>query len=102
MTQQYFPTVWKEVAIVSVFRGGNHAAVGKYRPISILDNLSKLFEFIIHDHVLNTASPNPNLVVSNNLVTFSPTARSQRQADAVYFSLDNVFDLVPHNLLLNE
>jgi hypothetical protein len=49
--QQYFPAAWKEAAFVPVFTRGSHVAMSNYRPISILKNLFKLFEFIIHDHV---------------------------------------------------
>jgi hypothetical protein len=38
LTQQYFPTLWKEAAIAPVFERGSHTAVSKYRPISILSN----------------------------------------------------------------
>jgi hypothetical protein len=60
LTQQYFPTVWKEAAIVPIFKRGSHAAVSSYRPISILNNFSKLFEFIVHDHILHFVKFNPN------------------------------------------
>jgi hypothetical protein len=60
LTQQYFPAAWKEAAAVPVFKRGNHAAMSNYRPISILNNFSKLFEFTIHDHVLHYAKFNPN------------------------------------------
>jgi hypothetical protein len=69
MTQQYFPSAWKEAVVVPVFEIGNHSAVSNYRPASILNNFSKLFEFIIHDNVshyaklipINMASSEPNL-----------------------------------------
>jgi hypothetical protein len=51
LTCKCFPTLWKEAAVVPVFNRDNHAAVSNYRPISILNNFSKLFEVIIHDHV---------------------------------------------------
>jgi hypothetical protein len=53
LTQQHFPTAWKEAPLVPVFKRANHAAASNCRPISILNNLSKLLEFIIHDHVLH-------------------------------------------------
>jgi hypothetical protein len=59
-TQQYLPAAWPDPAVVPVFKRGNHAAVSNYRPISILSNFSKLFEFIIHDYVSHYAKFNPN------------------------------------------
>jgi hypothetical protein len=60
LTQQYFLAAWKEAAVVPVFKRGNQAAVSSYRCISILNNFSKLYEFIIHGHVLYYAKFNPN------------------------------------------
>jgi hypothetical protein len=50
LTQQYFPAAWKEAAVVPVFKRGNHAVMSNYRPISILNNYSKLFEFVVYNH----------------------------------------------------
>jgi hypothetical protein len=50
ITQQYFPDVWKEVALVPIFKRGNHAAVSNYIPIPILSNFSKLFALIMQEH----------------------------------------------------
>jgi hypothetical protein len=60
LTRQYFLAAWKETAIAPVFKRGNHAAVSNYRSISIFNNFSKLFEFMIHDHVSHYAKFNPN------------------------------------------
>jgi hypothetical protein len=51
--------IWKTAAIVTVFIRGNHASMSNYRPISILDNFSKLLEFVIHDYVLHYTKFNP-------------------------------------------
>jgi hypothetical protein len=87
--------------------------MSNYRPISILNNFSKLFEFIIHDHVSYYAKFDPNQYgftrtkpTVTNFVTFldflTTIVRGQRQADAIYFDLSNAFDLVPHNILLHK
>jgi hypothetical protein len=105
LNQQYFSAAWKEAAIVPVFKRDNHAAMSNYRPISILNNFSKLFEFIIHDHILHYAKFNPNQhgftrtkSTGTNLVTFldflTPVVHGQHQADAIYLDLFNAFDLV--------
>jgi hypothetical protein len=51
VTQNYFPTVWKQAAVVPVFKQGNTASAINYRSISILNTLSKIFELVVHDHV---------------------------------------------------
>jgi hypothetical protein len=69
LTQQYFPAAWKEAVVVPVFKRGNHVAMSNYRPISILNNFSKLFQVIIHEHAshyanliqISMASPELNL-----------------------------------------
>jgi hypothetical protein len=113
LTQEYFPAAWKETAIVPIFKRGNHAVVSNYRPISILNNFSKLFQFIMHDHVshygklnlnhnglIRTKSTGTNLVTFIDLLTH--VVRGQRQADSIYFDFSNSFDLVPHNMLLHK
>jgi hypothetical protein len=110
LTQQYFPATWKEAAVVPVFKRGNHAAMSNYRPISNLNNFSKLIEFIVHDHVSHYTKFNKNQhdftrtkSTATNLVTFldflTPVVRGLRQGDAIYFDLSNAFDFVPHNML---
>jgi hypothetical protein len=104
--------VQKEVAIVPVFKVGNHAAMSNSRPISLISNLSKLFEFITHSHILNYIKINPNQhgldkskSTVTNLVSFldfmASVVRGQRQDDGLYFELYNAFDLIPPKLLLH-
>jgi hypothetical protein len=113
LSQQHFPTAWKEATIVPVFKRGNPACVSNYRPITFLNNFSKLLEFIIHDHVSYYIKLNPNQQgftksksPVTNLVSFlevvTPAVCSQRQADAVYFDFSTAFVLVPHTLLLRK
>jgi Zn-dependent protease len=53
LTQQDFLTLWMDVATAHVFKRANYVAMSNYKHISILNNFSKLFEFIIQDHVLH-------------------------------------------------
>jgi hypothetical protein len=98
---------------VPIFKRGRHTAVSNYRPISILNNFSKVFLFIIQYHVLHYVELNPNQYgftksksALGNFVTLldfmSPVVHGQRQADAVYFHPSNASDLVPHNMLLHK
>jgi hypothetical protein len=79
-----------------LFKNGNHASVNKYRPISILNDFSKLSEFITHevshyvklDHCQHCFTNYISTVTS--LVTFldyiTPLAHSQHQTDAISIS----------------
>ncbi|PNF28673.1 hypothetical protein B7P43_G08234 [Cryptotermes secundus] len=113
LPQQQFPTSWKEATIVPVFKRGNPACVSNYRPSTLLNNISKLLEFIIHHHISHYIKLHPNQhgftkskSTAINLVSFldimTPVVCSQCQADAVYFDFSSAFDLVPHTLLLHK
>jgi hypothetical protein len=115
LSQQCFPTLWKQAAIVPVLKKGKSTSVSNYRPITLPCNFSKIFEMIIHDHVSHYLKSkitpyqhgfSKTKSTCTNLVTFVdfifPLVCSQRQADAIYFDLSNAFDLVPHSLLLHK
>jgi hypothetical protein len=95
-----FPSLWKQVAIVPIFKKDTKALVGNYRPILILNNFSKIAESIIHDHLSfyfkSKLHPNQHYFVKSkptvtNLVTYLnnvlPSVCSQGQFDVVYFDL---------------
>ena len=89
--------------------------MNKYRPISILNTFSKIFEIIIHKHVshnfkskfiprqhgfINSKSTSTNLVAYFYFITL--LVHPQLQDDAIYFDFSNSFDLVPCTLLLRK
>jgi hypothetical protein len=47
--QQYFPTLWKQAAIVPVIKKGKSTSVSNYRPISLLNNFSKIFNMDLRE-----------------------------------------------------
>jgi hypothetical protein len=46
-----YPLLWKQVAVVPIFKKGNRALVTNYRPIWILNNFSKISGSIDYDHI---------------------------------------------------
>jgi hypothetical protein len=46
--RQYFPPAWKHAPVVSILKQGKNPTLpSSYRPISLLDNVGKLFEKIL-------------------------------------------------------
>ena len=46
-----FPKQFKIAKIVPIFKGGDKTNLDNYRPISLLDNFSKIFEKIMHNRL---------------------------------------------------
>jgi hypothetical protein len=46
-----FPSLWKEAAVVSIFKKGSSVLLTNYRSISLLNNFPNVFENIIHDQL---------------------------------------------------
>jgi hypothetical protein len=51
-----FPSIWKEAAIVPIFKKGSIVFVTNYGPISLLKN-SKIFKIITHDQLSSYFKP---------------------------------------------
>jgi hypothetical protein len=51
VASETFPYLWKQTAIVPVFKKSNSAMVSNYRPISELMFFFAIFEFIIYEHL---------------------------------------------------
>jgi hypothetical protein len=115
LSQQLFPSSRKQAAIVPIFENGTPSLLANYRPISILNNFSEVFEFVVHDHVSHYVQSKLNCCqhgfiksryTTSNLVTYldyiTSLVTSQRQGDAIYFDFICAFDLVPHTLLLGK
>jgi hypothetical protein len=110
-----FPTLWKQVAVVPIFKKGNSILVTNYRPITILNNFSKFFESIIHLQLssylkfklhpsqhgfIKSKSTATNLVTYLNSITASVSSKGQTVT--IYFDLRESFDKVSRTLLLHK
>jgi hypothetical protein len=110
-----FPSIWKEAAVVPIFKKDISALVANYRSFSPLNNFSKDFEIIIHDQLyyyfksklhksqhgfIKSKSTVTNLITYFNKVI--SVVCSQGQMDATYFDRSQAFNKVPHTLLLYE
>lgn len=103
-----FPSIWKAALIVPVFKDGDRRDVTKYRPISKLSVLSKIFESLvcpyINWHMKSILTPKQreffkHISTLSNLVTYVDflTSHVDRnlQVDLIYTDFSKAyFDLV--------
>ena len=53
LTSGVFPDIWKVARVAPIFKAGTRDDLNNYRPISVLCTISKVFEKIVHDQVVN-------------------------------------------------
>lgn len=110
-----FPSEWKKGIIVPIYKSGNRNEIDNYRPITILDSISKVIESIIYDiiysYVSHSIIPQQHGFVKErstvtNLTSFSGFLLNNmgqgRQVDVVYTDFSKAFDKVEHSILLSK
>lgn len=110
-----YPSAWKIARVCPVFKSGDVKDVANYRPISILNNFSKVFESVIYNninpHILNSISDCQHGFVSRrstvtNLICISQYLREvvdrRGQVDVIYTDLAKAFDRLDHAILLQK
>lgn len=110
-----FPKRWKTSRIVPVFKAGDRADVSNYRPIALLCNFSKLFEFCIHHvtirHVSRRVSGSQHGFLAGRSTVTNLTVLTQYlaesldlggQVDVVYTDFSKAFDRIDHGLLISK
>ena len=112
-----FPEQMKLAKVIPVHKGGTKTDIGNYRPISLLNTLSKIYEKLMHARILNFLEQNESLY--ENQYGFRP-GRSCEHAllNAQNYILDSLnkrqvsllllidfskaFDMVEHSILLKK
>lgn len=111
----YFPKIWKQAHIVPVHKKGQKAFIENYRPISILNVLSKLLERVVHNHIYPIIAPllpteqhgfmKGRSTTTNLGVFIDSVIRGMdggSQVDVVYTDFEKAFDRVDHMILLQK
>ncbi|CAH2107680.1 unnamed protein product [Euphydryas editha] len=108
-----FPKIWKMAQIIPIHKKGSRTSIENYRPISILNIFSKLFEKIIYNRIYPTITRGlpktqhgslKGRSTSSNLALFLDyvlnNMEGRGQVDVIYTDFEKAFDRVDHDILL--
>ena len=112
-----FPDIFKIAKVIPIFKSESRVLCNKYRPLSLLSNISKLIEKLMHKRVYSflkqqncfyNAQFGFRLSLSTNNALMSITENIQSQLDqnkfcaGVFVDLKKAFDTVDHEILLKK
>ena len=116
LTTGVFPEICKIAKVVPIFKSETRLLCNNYRPVSLLSNIGKIIEKLIHLR-LNLFLENRNCyypfqfgfrlnVSTNNALSIVENIQTQLDDDkysaGVFVDLKKAFDNVDHNVLLEK
>jgi hypothetical protein len=111
------PSDWKKAIVVPIYKGGDRSIVKNYRPVSLTSVVCKQMEHVIAGYVKQVWEDSdwlyegqhgfrPGYSCEGQIITVcQDIADSLDEAvrlDAIIIDFSKVFDLIPHNRLLNK
>jgi len=112
-----FPDRLKIARVIPIFKKGDKKDLNNYRPVSLLPSISKIYERIIHEQLMNYFVQNnilsPNQYGfrpkhSTNLAAVEIIDRLTKSLDvgkkslAIFIDLSKAFDTLDHNILISK
>ena len=65
MERSLWPDILKTAEVIPIYKSGKKNDMGNYRPISLISNISKIFEKIIHKSLINFINKSKILTKGN-------------------------------------
>ena len=113
----YLPLDWLLANVTAIFKSGDRTSPSNYRPISLTSVPCKIFEHIIHRHIMDhfdrlniltdaqhgfrpKRSCETQLLVTTHDISHYLNNPKTRQVDAIVLDFAKAFDKVPHKRLL--
>ena len=112
-----YPEILKTTILLPIFKKGNRSDISNYRPIALLNWLSKTYENILHNQ-LNYYLQNNKIINENHngfqskkstkdaifhiLVKIQESLLKGKQVCAIFIDLQKAFDTINHNILLRK
>lgn len=110
-----YPTDWRISKVIPTFKSGVKQDITNYRPITIVNAVSKVFEIVlfnrIYDEVKHSISQYqhgfvPKKSTLTNLITFSQfidsSFNNKAQVDVIYTDMEKAFDKVRHSIIIKS
>ena len=104
------PSDWKCHNIIPVYKSRDKSSVKNYRPISLLCNVSKVLERLVHNKLLDFYSDSISRhqfgfcknksTLQQLLLCFDDLCSDKKQTDSIYLDFSKAFDSVSHTKLL--
>ena len=111
------PEKLKEAHLIPIFKKGSRLAVSNYRPISLLSNLNKIFEKIVHKRIVGFLEKfnllfqlqfgfRSGYSTTHALIHMTEKIRSELDKGnvscGIFIDLQKAFDTVNHDILLKK